>query len=825
MPSKTTTHPRRRQGSPSTTAALIDSFVGLSIQKGTTFHSPSSNKSELFNPLDASARSMTTRSVTSPKALEDLLIGAGERRAADLLAKVDQVIADNNSAAALGKLLAEPEALPNPRCVIGNTGLGDIAEERRDSPNNAYDSGLGSSIADSDEFDNKKTKAPSKGIVVHFPIVPIVGSANRCLKSGSALKRSPSSTSSSYADEHLSEFACEQIHKHIVKPILRQQALKDFHPLVRGVPRRIGSREITTLRDLEKTLIFLAPVSIRCGLSARSLAYFRAISQDYSRSPSAYLNFCETYIDCLHTTVDIVHESDHCSPSDRPYSNNYFIDLVGQIRRYAQIVASTRAKKERGEELDEMDVTSDEVLRLRGGVTHNTPAQLVRHRAGKDISLLNGAVLSSSADDSVLSSKRPNMADPLDDDVERSMARRRKGEPIKTYDCGFDGCDKIFRRPCDRTKHMKSHERPWKCPHTDCKYHDEGWPTEKECERHVNDKHAESPIMYACYWSRVNNCPYQSKRLSNCKSHMEKAHGWEYIRSKTTVKNGKTKAKPGQKEPLQQPIKLIGGVVAGTSSPSTSSASASTSNTPYMPTEQYTVSDQSTALTSPQEYSVPSMGTGIMTPFDSPEFMTMDFQPEFVDHFNFDWASAFTPVVNNPLYTPSLVDDRRLSHDSSSANTAPNSALMQGETSFDDAFNPPTPEDSPPHATNTGFKLDQGYQAGPSNYISDQSLLFSPPQFMVNGADPMLTAPQPMTTQGIASDATLDMDMGMDNDDFDMSQYLPSNFDNNALFPANNDYGFGAQFDEQSLFASNNVNNTSEAKENPYAKFFPELQQ
>ncbi|KAG9808196.1 hypothetical protein KCU98_g22205, partial [Aureobasidium melanogenum] len=250
MPSKTSSHPRRRQGSPSTTAALIDSFAGLSIQKGTTFHSPSSNKSELFNPLDAVARSMTTRSVTSPKALEDLLIGAGERRAADLLAKVDQVIADNNSAAALGKLLSEPETLPHPRCVLDNSGLEGIVQERRDSPNNAYDSGLGSSIADSDEFDTKKTKASTKG---------------------STLKRSPSSASSSYADEHLSEFACEQIHNYIVKPILKQQALKDFHPLVRGVPRRIASRQITTLRDLEKTLVFLAP--------------------DYSRTPSDYLNF------------------------------------------------------------------------------------------------------------------------------------------------------------------------------------------------------------------------------------------------------------------------------------------------------------------------------------------------------------------------------------------------------------------------------------------------------------------------------------------------------------------------------------------------------
>ncbi|THX72505.1 hypothetical protein D6D04_09046 [Aureobasidium pullulans] len=785
MPSKTSSNPRRRPGNPSTTDALIDSFVGLSIQKGTTFHSPSSNKSELFNPLDVTARSMTTRSVTSPKALEDLLIGAGERRAADLLAKVDQVIADNSSAAALGKLLSEPEALPHPRCILDKTGLQGIAEERRDSPNNAYDSGLGSSIADSDEFDTKKTSTASKD---------------------STLKRSPSSTSSSYADEHLSEFVCEQIHKYIVKPILRQQSLKDFHPLVRGVPRRIGSREITTLRDLEKTLIFLAP--------------------DYSRSPSSYLNFCETYIDCLHATVDIVHESDHCSPSDRPYTNNYFIDLVGQIRRYAQIVASTRAKKERGEDLDEMDVTSllsDEVLRLRGGVTHNTPAQLVRHRAGKDISLLDGAVLSSSpTDHSVLSSKRPIMEDSLNDDVERSMARRRKGEPVKTYDCGFDGCDKIFRRPCDRTKHMKSHERPWKCPHTDCKYHDEGWPTEKECERHVNDKHAESPIMYACYWSTVNNCPYQSKRLSNCKSHMEKAHGWDYVRSKTTVKNGKTKAKPGQKEPVQQPIKLIGGIAANASTPSTSSASASTSTTPYMQTEQYPVTDLSTVLTSPQDFSVPSMGQGIMTPFESPFNMAMDFQPEFADHFNFDWTSAFTPAVNNPLYTPSLVDDRRLSHDSSATNTVPNSTLLQGETSFDDAFNPPTPEDSPPFVANDGFKLDPGYQAGPSDYISDQSLLFSPPQFLVNGADPTLSAPQPMTTQGFIGDATLDMEM--DNDDFDMSQYLPSS-NNDALFPSNNDYGLGAQFDEQPLFASTSINNSGSSKENPYAVFFPELQQ
>lgn len=59
----------------------------------------------------------------------------------------------------------------------------------------------------------------------------------------------------------LSKYACEQIHKHIVKPILREESLKEFHPLIKNVPARIGKKEIRSLRDLEKTLIFLAPVS------------------------------------------------------------------------------------------------------------------------------------------------------------------------------------------------------------------------------------------------------------------------------------------------------------------------------------------------------------------------------------------------------------------------------------------------------------------------------------------------------------------------------------------------------------------------------------
>jgi hypothetical protein len=101
--------------------------------------------------------------------------------------------------------------------------------------------------------------------------------------------------------------------------------------------------------------------------------------------------------------------------------------------------------------------------------------------------------------------------------------------------CREPGCNKEFKRPCDLTKHEKTHSRPWKCKIPTCKYHDYGWPTEKEMDRHMNDKHSNNPAMYECHFKP---CPYKSKRESNCKQHMEKAHGWTYVRTKT---NGKVR--------------------------------------------------------------------------------------------------------------------------------------------------------------------------------------------------------------------------------------------------------------------------------------------
>lgn len=153
----------------------------------------------------------------------------------------------------------------------------------------------------------------------------------------------------------LSEYAAKQIQKHIIKPILREEALKDFHPLVRDVPRRIGAKNISNLRDLEKTLLFLAPVSTRARSMKGTLAECIRGVKEFSVSISSYLRFCETSIRCLHTTVGHLSDQDQRLPTDRPYTNNYFIDLVEQIRRYAQLIAETRQKEADGKKLDKMD--------------------------------------------------------------------------------------------------------------------------------------------------------------------------------------------------------------------------------------------------------------------------------------------------------------------------------------------------------------------------------------------------------------------------------------------------------------------------------------
>lgn len=251
------------------TSSLIDSFQNMSLRKGETFHNPttSEQKNDLWDPLEMNKKtpSMLGRSTTCPKSLEDLLIGAGERRAADLLARVDKAI-ETQSKLALGAALNDPEVLPVPSFMVEQT---DAARPRPHRHSHSSDSGMGSSVADSDVDAKSSTTGEQRPRPCGDSQCWLTCSIDNAASPSPKSTHSLSTISDATERRGLSKYAAEQIHKYIIQPILREAALKDFHPLIEGVPERIGNKEIKNLRDLEKTLIFLAPVSGGCCLGVQ----------------------------------------------------------------------------------------------------------------------------------------------------------------------------------------------------------------------------------------------------------------------------------------------------------------------------------------------------------------------------------------------------------------------------------------------------------------------------------------------------------------------------------------------------------------------------
>lgn len=316
----------------------------------------------------------------------------------------------------------------------------------------------------------------------------------------------------------------------------------------------------------------------------------------------------------------------------------------------------------RYDEISRANNFRDERVSLHGGVTHNgKPAELVRHLPdGKVISVATGQPISEEELASAgMNGKRP-ATDVDDEEVLRSMARRKKNAKPEIHTCEI--CTKEFKRPCDLTKHIKTHERPWKCSEPDCKYHEYGWPTEKERDRHVNDKHSSTPSLYHCLFTP---CPYTSKRESNCKQHMEKAHGWNYVRSKS---NGKGRA--------SNVMRLHQG-----SMPPSPSSTMLTPLTPIAPSPlNQTWSESSRQgsmapppIAGPSNYGTPAYGTPALS---QPS-------PDFAGHFNMNMNFDFNDMQNFPTsafpITPAMSEERRASGSLSS-----HSAMFDG-SSFDDA--------------------------------------------------------------------------------------------------------------------------------------------
>lgn len=573
------------------------------LRKGATFHSPTS-------PTSSNDDFVPPRLERSQSDFDDV-VDASRRRIALTLNDIDEALSKAKDLSLSDKSprsqTLRDTSLPVPRGFLEMPVVDPAMERRvlrprsvRRSRNHASDSGIGSSAASTNEkaAATDSTKKPQV----------------------SALTRSAASSTTAMLPS-LSPRAINRIREHTLRPLLEKPTLKDFEPIILDVPRRIRSKEIICLRDLEKTLIFMAPVSrLLTDDGVWGDAYRLLRQKEKAKSAALYLDFCLTSVRCIQATVEYLTDREQIRPGDRPYTNGYFIDLKEQIYQYGKQLA---AIKEKGSLADDMDIDqyvpcliplinvesptndpprSDEV-RLYGGIAENgRPAELVRIRKdGTAVSMATGKVVDMAESPAPLKRSLSQQRED-EEEIMRSMARRKKNaspEELAPKKCREPGCTKEFKRPCDLTKHEKTHSRPWKCPLPTCKYHDYGWPTEKEMDRHINDKHSDAPAMYECLFKP---CPYKSKRESNCKQHMEKAHGWTYVRTKT---NGKKASSQNGSIAQQTPP------LASVSTPST--------------TPTYSVSTPS------QE------GTQIMTndfplyPAESDWLATYGMQPETID--------------------------------------------------------------------------------------------------------------------------------------------------------------------------------------------------
>ncbi|KAK8056812.1 Zinc finger transcription factor ace1 [Apiospora rasikravindrae] len=528
--------------------------TNIALRKGATFHSPTTPPS---SPPASTFKvpSLPRRSQTS---LDDV-IDSHRRRVMMTLGHIEDTLSLKPESSASRRSFPD-DSLPVPKGFLDHTVAEPSSQEpgsmetqhanerrvlrprvRRSSRHHESDSGLGTSVA-SKQSRAKDTKPSAIA---------------------SAITRSATSIKSEKMPR-LSQRAVNRIHEHTLKPLLAKPSLKEFESIILDCPRRIQENQIVCLRDLEKTLIFMAPVSQLLKDTGVWGNTYRALClKERAKTAELYLDFCLTSIRCIQATVEYLSDHEQTRPHDRPYNNGYFIDLVDQIRRHAQQLQSARERQDAGEELDDMDVepyatqppytmnpeanlTSTDEVKLMGGISSTgRPAELVRvKKNGKAISIATGQPVEDLDEDTKAPIRfKRSMSEQLEDEEEimRSMARRKKNADPSEYapkKCKEPGCNKEFKRPCDLTKHEKTHSRPWKCPHPTCKYHEYGWPTEKEMDRHINDKHSSAPPMYECLFKP---CPYKSKRESNCKQHMEKAHGWTYVRTKTNKKGGSEK--------------------------------------------------------------------------------------------------------------------------------------------------------------------------------------------------------------------------------------------------------------------------------------------
>ena len=267
-------------------AALQQSSTNLPLKKSSTFHSPSTPPAQDDDPI-VNIPLLPRRSPTCPRSLEDA-VAAGEKRIQNLIGAVDRSLSGLETFSNDSQETLRAEDSPVPRFLLGahasdpdhmdldpsaNPAAPRQFKQRPRHKHHSSDSGIGSTVTGSEDSSSKVNAgtepahrpfivAPTKTNAV-AAIRPDISSHSsvREIQSGINGTNAPRMNPAPGLQHALSEYACRHIQKHIISPIVAEPSLKNFHPLVRGIPYRVSRKEITCLRDLEKVLLWLAPVS------------------------------------------------------------------------------------------------------------------------------------------------------------------------------------------------------------------------------------------------------------------------------------------------------------------------------------------------------------------------------------------------------------------------------------------------------------------------------------------------------------------------------------------------------------------------------------
>jgi hypothetical protein len=518
----------------------------------------------------------------------------------------------------------------------------------------------------------------------------------------------PSRTTLSAAP--LSSFARKKINKYIIAPILREERFEDFHSLVTSLGTR--NKKVRCLRDIERSLIFQPLVSsVLSGVETIS----DTSPKTFDVTPQLYRSFGEFAVQVVLDTYQHLPESEQRRAADRPYDNGYFLDLVQQVGRLAAQIGHRQQNDAAENDSETTESLYDEVT-LEGGLSETgNMAELVMWKNGVGMSARTGEVYQP-----VPGIKR-GASNVHDEDAARSMARRKKGyiPEFVEMKCGDKECDKVFTRKCDLAKHEKTHSRPFKCPHEGCKYHDLGLPTEKERDRHINDKHDPNPQFYNCHY-----CEFKTKRESNCKQHMEKKHNWEYQRAKGKDKGIKM-------TPAQTPQTPALDFNSSLQSPAVSNYTSGWDGEMSRSGSAAGMSAQHSAQVTPYEQPLASFdGNYGQTNYSSLFPRNEAYQPSGYDaSYNFAAQNYISPVNSHPNMTPVTPAYSNITGQSPFSNHVEMETGMSVGSGFDNAYgNLPTPDSfmHPQSRQASISNLSPEFEDASMNNMYDDNMDFDP---------------------------------------------------------------------------------------------------